>query len=64
MRYRRYRIHLHSQPGMWTYYDGYVDVWAEDRNEATDMAKEKLKRTSFPDRPVNSWIVTQIEELP
>lgn len=58
---RRYRVSLHSKPGIWEYYDGDVSVQAEDEVEAIDAALSKLKQTSFPDRPRSSWVVDAVE---
>ena len=45
----QYRVYLRTRAGMYTQYDGYVDVVAEDEEQAADRAIDKLKRTSFPD---------------
>lgn len=60
-----YRVHLHKKtaPGS-TYYDGYVDVFAEDEEEAIDQALKKLKRTTFKDVDRSSWVIDQVEERP
>jgi len=56
----RYRVYLHSKPGMWEYYDGYVDVSASNIDEAKRLAKTKLSRTTFKSRGPNSWVVDSI----
>ena len=61
---RQYRCHLRSAPGVWTQYDGYVDVWASDESEVFERAVRQLARTSFPDRPsLSSWALERIERL-
>lgn len=60
------RVWLHSESGMWTFYDGHVDVVVDSQAgdmEAFGKAKERLHRTSFPDRPVNSWVFEKAEVL-
>lgn len=56
-----YRVYLHSKPGHWTYYDGHVDVVADNEEDAEQRAKDKLRRTAFPDRWSSSWIVDKVE---
>lgn len=56
-----YRVWLRSTPGFYEQYDGYVDVNAEDTDEAKEKAIEKLRRTSFPDRSRNMWRVEKVE---
>ena len=59
-----YRCHLRSAPGMWTTYEGYVDVHASDECEVFQRAVRKLAHTSFPDRPqLSSWRLDHIEKL-
>ena len=63
-RVQRFRVYLHSAPGMWTFYDGYVDVWAEDSAGAFRAAVRELGRTSFRDRPsMASWRLESVEGL-
>lgn len=59
-----YRVYLHStpSPGM-EYYDGYVDVVADDEEQAVDRAMDKLSRTSFPDRNRSCWRVDRVERI-
>ena len=62
--FRRYRCHLRSAPGMWTQYDGHVDVWAPDESHVFERAVRELARTSFSDRPsLSSWLLDRIEPL-
>lgn len=58
----KYRVHLHSKPapGL-TFYDGHVDVDAEDAEQAEDAAFAKLRRTAFPDRSRADWRITKVE---
>lgn len=60
---KKYRVHMHSIPGMWTSYDGHVDVFAYDEEEAASAAIDKLKRGSFSDRPRSSWVVDAVDML-
>lgn len=59
----KYRVWLRSVPGPYAQYDGKVDVWAEDREDATRRALRELQRTSFPDRSASMWRVERIEEV-
>lgn len=60
----KYRVTLHSKPapGL-TYYEGHVDVWAVDRDDAEREAKRTLRRTSFPERSASCWTVDSVVEL-
>ena len=58
---RKYKVSLHSKPGMGEHYKGDVSVEAEHEVDAIDAALTKLKRTSFPDRPSSSWVVDAVE---
>ena len=61
-----YRVWLRSVPGPMEQYDGHVDVWfgnAVSRQEAVNAAKDKLKRTSFPDRGRDCWRDTDVEVI-
>ena len=59
--YRKFRVWLHSKPGMWTHYDGYVDVEAYGDANAFTKAVQKLRGTSFPDRPLDAWVLERVE---
>lgn len=65
--YVKCRCYLRSAPGMWAYYDGYVDVFApesESEDQVFARAVRQLARTSFPDRPsLDSWLLQRIERL-
>lgn len=61
----KYRVHVSSRPapGL-TFYDGHVDVDAEDLEQAEQRALDKLKRGAFPDRSRSDWRIRQVEGLP
>ena len=56
----KFRIRMHSQPGNWKYYRGYVDVDATSIHQAVFRAQKKLFSGSFPNRPSGSWIVDSV----
>jgi hypothetical protein len=58
---KRYKVWLRSVPGMYEQYDGYVEVAAEDDEDAIERALSKLKRTSFPGRNRGMWNVHRVE---
>ncbi len=59
-----YRVHLHNKPSpSQTFYEGYLDVSAEDEEHAVDVALRLLKRGSFKDRASSDWRVEHVEEL-
>lgn len=60
----KYRVHMHSVPGMYEVYDGHVDVEASSVEQAEDRALDKLKRGAFPDRSRFDWRITKIETMP
>jgi hypothetical protein len=55
------RVWMHSKPGMWEYYHGYVDVVVDKESEAFEAACQKLRRNSFPDRSRAAWVLDRIE---
>ncbi len=55
-----FRIRMHSIPGNWKYYRGYVDVDATSIHQAVSRAQKKLFSGSFPNRPSGSWIVDSV----
>lgn len=62
--YRKFRVWMHSPPSPgWTYYDGKVDVFADDDEQAIERARRELKRGAFFDRPESSWVVDRVEAL-
>jgi hypothetical protein len=50
-------------PGFYEQYDGKVDVWAEDDEQAKERAFAELKRGVFPERSRDMWKVERIEKL-
>ncbi len=57
----KFRIHMHSKPGMWKYYKGYVDVIAPTIHQAVSRAMKRLYAGAFPNRPTGSWIVDDVK---
>jgi len=57
----KFRIRMHSKPGDWKYYRGYVDVDASSIHQAVFKAQKKLFTGSFPNRPSGSWIVDGVQ---
>jgi len=57
----KFRIRMHSKPGDWKYYRGYVDVDAASIHQAVFKAQKKLFTGSFPNRPSGSWIVDGVQ---
>jgi hypothetical protein len=57
----RFRVHMHSKPGRWTYYKGHVDVDAPTIHQAVARAVRKLLASAFPNRPKGSWIVDGVQ---
>lgn len=58
---KQYRVWMRSKPGMYAQYDGKVDVWAEDEDDAIARAFRELKRGAFPDRSPAMWQVERVE---
>ena len=58
---KKYNVWMRSVPGMYAQYDGKVEVYANDEDEAIDNAHAKLRRTSFPDRDRSMWKVDRVE---
>jgi hypothetical protein len=56
----KFRIRMHSKPGGWKFYKGYVDVDAASIHQAVSRAQKKLFSGSFPNRPSGSWIVDSV----
>ena len=56
----KFRIRMHSKPGNWKYYRGYVDVDAPSIHQAVFRAQQRLFTGSFPLRPTGSWIVDSV----
>jgi hypothetical protein len=57
----KFRIHMHSRPGIWRYYKGYVDVDAPTIHQAVARAKKRLYTAAFPSRPSRTWIVDDVQ---
>lgn len=57
---KNYKVHLYSKPGFYTYYEGYIEVNADNDDEAVNRAFMKLKKT-FPDRTRDMWVIEKIE---
>ena len=59
----KYRVWMHIAGGMgMPSYDGYVDVYACDEEEAGPKAKRSLRHTSFPDVSPSEMRVESVEE--
>jgi hypothetical protein len=58
---KKYRVWLRSVPGFYAQYNGKVDVWSEDEEQAVISAFHRLKQTSFPDRNSSMWKIEKIE---
>ena len=52
---------MHSSPGIWKYYKGYVDVDAPTIHQAVARAKKRLYTVAFPIRPSGTWIVDGVQ---
>jgi hypothetical protein len=49
----QYLCYISSAPGMWAQYEGYMEVYAPEDEEDSDIfarTMRQLARTSFPDR--------------
>jgi hypothetical protein len=55
-----FRINMHSAPGSWKYFKGYVDVDAPTIHEAVSRARKRLYTGAFPNRPKGSWVVDDV----
>jgi len=53
----KYEVHMRTKPGMFAQYDGKVDVYAEDDEQAIERAFREIKRTAFPDYTRDMWRV-------
>lgn len=61
--FHKYAVWMRSVPGFYVQYDGKVDVWARDEEEAIDNAHHQLRRGSFPDRDRSMWRVEKVERV-
>ncbi len=59
----KYRVWIRSVPGMYAQYDGKVDVYAEDTEQAEERALRELKRGAFPDRGASMWKIERVEVI-
>ena len=59
----KYSVWLRSRPGFYERYDGKVDVWAENDDDAIERAFRELKRGAFPDRSRDMWRVDRVERI-
>ncbi len=60
----KYRVWLTVKGGMgMEWYDGHVDVYADNDEEASEKAKRQLKRNTFRERSLNSFRVDKVERL-
>ena len=57
----KFRINMHSRPGIWKCYKGYVDVDAPTIHQAVARAKKRLYTVAFPSRPSGTWIVDDVQ---
>lgn len=60
---KRYRVWLKSVPGFYEQYSGKVDVYADNDEEAIDLAFYKLKTGAFKDRSKDMWRVEKVERI-
>ena len=57
----RFRVNMHSKPGIRKYYKGHVDVDAPTIHQAVFRAMKRLLAGAFPNRPKGSWIVDGVQ---
>jgi len=63
--YYKYRVHFRIRGGVThASYEGYVDVWAENEEGAAWKAKQRLRRTSFPDVGYEDMVIKSVEQKP
>lgn len=56
----KFRIHMHSAPGSWKYFKGYMDIDAPTIHQAVSRARKRLYTGAFPNRPKGSWVVDDV----
>lgn len=62
---KHYRVWMHIRGGISKpSYDGYVDVWAADEQEAVERAKQDLRRGAHWDSAPEDLRVQRVERLP
>lgn len=59
---KRYRVYMHTtpSPGLY-YYEGHVDVVAEDEDSAGPAAIAKARNGAFKDYGPNCFMIDRIE---
>lgn len=62
-RLTKFRVWMRSVPGFYEQYDGKVDVFAEDAEQAKERAYAELNRGAFPDRWRSMWKVDRVETI-
>jgi len=55
------RVYLRSTPGFYEQYQGKVDVFVEQVEEAIPEALKELRRTTFRDRGSSMWKAEKVE---
>lgn len=58
----KYRVWIRSKPGFYEQYNGYVDVFGIDTEQAKTRALMELRRGAFPDRNDSMWTIERVEE--
>ena len=61
--YKRYRVYMQTNSGMFTQYDGYVDVTVLSDTDLFHAAVKQLRRTAFPDYSADMWKMVSYKEL-
>jgi hypothetical protein len=56
----KYTVRLSSVPGFYAQYEGDVEVYAEDQEQAVERAFRELKRGAFSDRNSSMWRVVSV----
>lgn len=60
---KKFRVWIRSKPGFYAQYDGKVDVFAGDEEEAVSEALRRLRTGAFRDRDDSMWTVEKVERL-
>ena len=60
---KKYYVWVRSKPGFYAQYDGKVNVFAEDDDEAIEKALQRLERGAFKDRTRDMWIIEKVERI-
>lgn len=63
--FRKYRVQMRTNSGMYAQYEGHVDVFSpsSDSDELFSRAVQQLRRTSYPDYSASMWVMTGFEEV-